>query len=504
MNVRRESMPSESAIAGNTPAFLDGRAKQMLIDGKWGAAASGQTFPSYNPSTGLELDPCALGEEEDVNRAVAAARRALEGPWSKFKPRQRQAALLKLAQLIESNYDELALLDTLDMGMPVSFAPYMKPVLLGTYEYCAAQALALEGETLPNSVGGDIFSFTVREPVGVVGGIIPWNGPVFNATWKIAPVLATGCTLVLKAAEQASYSPLRLGELCLEAGIPPGVINVISGYGESAGAALTAHPGVDKIAFTGSCATGQQIVQTSARTLKRLTLELGGKSANIVFADADRAKAVPGPRWRCSQIPDRFVAPEADCSWSGASSRSSRTKLPNSPSPCVSGTVSIPRTQMGPLVSEEQLNRVTGYLVAGKEEGASLLCGGTRLEGNLAGGYFVAPTIFSDVRDSMRIAREEIFGPVICAIPFDDVEEVVQRANSTEFGLASGVWTTDVGKAHRLARQMQSGSVWVNCYNVMDPAVPFGGRKMSGYGSEGGRHQLDAYLNIKAVWINTD
>jgi len=294
MNASNLPKSTSSSTAGNSPAFLDGGAKQLLIDGKWVAAASGQIFPSYNPSTGRELDPLALGEEEDVNRAVAAARRALEGPWSKFKPRQRQAVLLKLAQLIESNYDELALLDTLDMGMPVSFAPYMKPVLLGTYEYCAARALALEGETLPNSVAGDIFSFTVREPVGVVGGIIPWNGPVFNATWKIAPVLATGCTLVLKAAEQASYSPLRLGELCLEAGIPPGVINVISGYGESAGAALAAHPGVDKIAFTGSCATGQRIVQTSARTLKRLTLELGGKSANIVFADADRSKAVAG------------------------------------------------------------------------------------------------------------------------------------------------------------------------------------------------------------------
>jgi aldehyde dehydrogenase (NAD+) len=229
MNASNLPKSTSSSTAGNSPAFLDGGAKQLLIDGKWVAAASGQIFPSYNPSTGRELDPLALGEEEDVNRAVAAARRALEGPWSKFKPRQRQAVLLKLAQLIESNYDELALLDTLDMGMPVSFAPYMKPVLLGTYEYCAARALALEGETLPNSVAGDIFSFTVREPVGVVGGIIPWNGPVFNATWKIAPVLATGCTLVLKAAEQASYSPLRLGELCLEAGIPPGVINVISG-----------------------------------------------------------------------------------------------------------------------------------------------------------------------------------------------------------------------------------------------------------------------------------
>lgn len=498
-------MPIESAPSQPQLSFLGGKAKQLLIDGRWVEAASGKTFPSYNPSTGRELVPCALGEAEDVDRAVSAARRAFEGPWSRFKPRERQSVLLKLAQLIEANFDELCMLDTLDMGMPVSFAPFMKPVLLGTYEFCAGQALALEGETLPNSIPGDIFSFTVREPVGVVGGIIPWNGPTFNATWKIAPALATGCTLVLKVAEQASYSPLRLGELCLEAGVPPGVINVISGYGPSAGAALAAHPGVDKVAFTGSCATGQQIVQASARNMKRLTLELGGKSANIVFADADLSKAVPGAAMAifansgqicCAgsrlfverRIFDEFTQQVA------AFGKSLRV-----------GNSLDPATQIGPLVSQEQLDRVTGYLAAGKAEGASVLCGGARLaEGDLAGGYFVPPTVFSDVRDTMRIAREEIFGPVVCAIPFDDVDEVVRRANSTEFGLASGVWTTDVRKAHKLARRMQSGSVWVNCYNVLDPAVPFGGWKMSGYGSEGGRHQLQAYLNVKAVWMNTD
>jgi len=496
-------MQSNGTTSRCTPSFLDAKAKQLLINGKWVEAASGKTFPSYNPSTGRALVPCAFGDEEDINRAVAAARRAFEGPWSKFKPRERQAVLLKLAQLIEANFDELCMLDTLDMGMPVSFTPYMKPMLLGTYEYCAGQALSLEGETIPNSTMGDIFSFTVRDPVGVVGGIIPWNGPAFNATWKIAPVLATGCTLVLKAAEQACYSPLRLGELCLEAGVPPGVINVISGYGD-AGAALVAHKGVDKIAFTGSSETGQRIAEASARTLKRLTMELGGKSANIVFADADQSKAVAGAAMAvfansgqicCAgtrlfverRIFDEFTHRVAEF---GQSLRV--------------GNSLDPATQMGPLVSEEQLNRVTGYLALGKEEGASVLCGGSRLQGELADGYFVAPTVFADVKDSMRIAREEIFGPVICAIPFDDPEEVVQRANSTDFGLASGIWTTDVGKAHKMARRMQSGSVWVNCYNAMDPAVPFGGRKLSGYGSEGGRHQLQAYLNMKAVWVNTD
>jgi len=496
-------MSVESVPSRNLP-FLSGEAKQLLIDGKWVQASSGKTFASYNPSTGRELIPCALGEAEDVDRAVAAARRAFEGPWSRFKPRERQSVLLKLTQLIETHFDELCMLDTLDMGMPVSFTPYMKPVLLGTYEFCAGQALALEGETLPNSIPGDIFSFTVREPVGVVGGIIPWNGPTFNATWKIAPVLATGCTLVLKAAEQACYSPLRLGELCLEAGVPPGVINVISGDG-AAGAALAGHPGVDKVAFTGSCATGQQIVHASARNMKRLTLELGGKSANIVFADADLSKAVPGAAMAifansgqiCCAGSRLFVErPIFEEFTQQVAAFGNSLRVGNSLDPA---------TQVGPLVSKEQLERVTGYLAAGKAEGAAVLCGGARLtQGELAQGYFVPPTVFSDVRDSMRIAREEIFGPVVCAIPFDDVEEVVRRANATEFGLASGVWTTDVRKAHKVARRMQSGSVWVNCYNLLDPAVPFGGWKMSGYGSEGGRHQLQAYLSIKSVWMNTD
>ncbi len=487
------------------PAFLDGRAKRLLIDGKWVEAQSGKTFDSYNPTTGRALDPLALAEAADVDLAVAAARRAFEGPWSKFKPAERQAVLLKLADLIEARYDELAMLDTLDMGCPFAIGQFVKSLVIGTFRFCAGQSVALQGETLPNSLPFDVFSYTLREPVGVVGGIIPWNGPVFNATWKIAPVLATGCTLVLKAAEQASYSPLLLAELCLEAGVPPGVVNVITGYGEVAGAALAAHPDVDKIAFTGSTETGQHIIRASAVNVKRLTLELGGKSPDIVFADANLAEAVPGAAMAvfansgqvCSAGSRLFVERKVyDEFTNGVADFAKSLKV---------GDPIDPATQIGPLVSKGQLDRVTSYLAAGAEEGAKALSGGARLtEGALADGYFVPPTIFANVDGSMRIAREEIFGPVISAIPFDNIEEVVKKANDTTFGLGSGVWTRDITKAHTLAKRIRAGSVWINCYQMMDPAVPFGGYKMSGYGSESGKHHLDEYLNTKAVWIKTE
>ncbi|KQX23560.1 MULTISPECIES: aldehyde dehydrogenase family protein [unclassified Sphingomonas] len=487
------------------PAFLNGKPKKLLIDGKWVEALSGKSFGSFNPSTGEALDPVAEGGREDVDLAVAAARRAFEGPWSRFKPAERQRVILKLADLIEANFEELFLLDAIDMGSPIAALPFLQRLVVDTFRFCAGMATGIQGETLPNSVPGNILSYTMREPVGVVGGIVPWNGPVFNATWKIAPALATGCTLVLKPAEQASLSALRLGELCLEAGVPPGVVNILTGFGETAGAALAAHLDVDKVAFTGSCETGQRIVQASAGNLKRLTLELGGKSPDIVFADADLDAAVPGAAMAvfansgqvCSagsrlfverQIYDEFVEKV------GAFAKSLRV-----------GNSLDPSTMIGPLVSQGQLERVTGYLEAGAREGARAVAGGSRLtDGDLAKGYFVPPTLFADVDDDMTIAREEIFGPVISAIPFDDVEEVVKRANNTVFGLGSGVWTRDVKKAHKLAGLIRAGSVWVNCYQAMDPAVPFGGYKMSGYGSESGKHHLDEYLNVKSVWINID
>jgi aldehyde dehydrogenase (NAD+) len=477
---------------------------KLLIDGKWVDAASGKTFETRNPATGELLARVAEGDAEDINRAVAAARRAFTGPWSRVKPNERQLLLLKLADLVEKNIEELALLDTLDMGAPISRTRNNRQRAVGMLRYYAGMATSVHGETINNSLPGEIFSYTLKEPVGVVGAIIPWNGPLTASIWKVGPALATGCTVVLKPAEEAPLTSLRLGELCLEAGVPPGVVNVVPGYGETAGAALASHPDVDKVAFTGSHLTGQKIVQASAGNLKRVSLELGGKSPDIVFADADLDAAVPGASMAvfansgqiCSAGTRLFVEQKVYDEFTekvAAYGRSLRV-----------GDGRDPEVQVGPLVSAEQLDRVTGYLAVGQTEGARPLSGGARLtEGNLSRGYFVPPTVFANVHDDMRIAKEEIFGPVISAIPFTDIEEVVQRGNATTFGLGSGVWTRDVSKAHKLARAIRAGSVWVNCYQAMDPAVPFGGYKMSGYGRESGLQHVEEYLNVKAVWIKT-
>jgi len=484
--------------------FLTGKAKRLFIDGKWVEAASGKTFDTHNPSTGALLASVAEGDAEDIDRAVEAARRAFDGPWRKSKPFERQNLLLKLADLVEKHFDELAQLDTLDMGAPISRTSGGKLRALGMLRYYAGQATAIHGETIENSLPGDYVSFTLKEPVGVVGAIIPWNGPLTATIWKIGPALATGCTVVLKPAEEAPLTPLRLAELCQEAGVPPGVVNVVTGYGETAGAALAGHPDVDKVAFTGSHVTGQKIVQASAGNLKRVSLELGGKSPDVVFADADLDAAVPGAAMAvfansgqiCSAGTRLFVEQSIYEEFTHKVADFSRTLRV--------GNSSDPATQVGPLVSAEQMERVSGYLAVGRQEGARPLSGGERLtDGTMADGFFVPPTVFADVRDDMRIAREEIFGPVISAIPFTSMEEVIERANKTGFGLGSGLWTRDVTKAHTLARAIRAGSVWINCYQAMDPAVPFGGYKMSGYGRESGKQHVEEYLNVKAVWIKT-
>jgi aldehyde dehydrogenase (NAD+) len=497
-------MAVTQAVPFTRHPYADGSYKQMLIDGKWVDAASGKRFETHNPATGELLATVAEGDAEDINRAVAAARRAFEGPWSKVKPYERQALLLKLADLIETHFDELSALDTVDMGAPLSRTRAYRGRALGMLRYYAGQATALHGETIENSLPGEIFSYTLKEPVGVVGAIIPWNGPLTATIWNIGPAIATGCTVVLKPAEEAPLTSLRIAELCMEAGIPAGVVNVVPGYGETAGAALAAHPDVDKVAFTGSHITGQSIIRASAGNLKRVSLELGGKSPDIVFADADLEAAVPGAAMAVfansgqicsagtrlfveSKIYDEFVSRVADYG--------KQLKV---------GNGLDPNTQVGPLVSQQQYDRVSDYLSIGQKEGARALAGGGKLtEGGLAKGYFVQPTVFAGVEDSMRIAQEEIFGPVISAISFKDTDELIKRANATMFGLGSGVWTTNVGKAHSVAKALRAGSVWVNCYQAMDPAVPFGGYKMSGYGRESGKQHVEEYLNVKAVWIKT-
>jgi len=482
-------------------SFLDGRPKRLLIGGDWVESASGELLETRNPATGEILSTFADGTAADVDRAVAAARAAFEGSWSRWTPYDRQRALLRLADLVEASYDELGLIDTLDMGAPSSRTRLSRRNVSLLHWY-AAQAVNLRGETIPNSMPGDHLSYTVRDPVGVVGAIIPWNAPVTSIVWKLGPVLATGCTVVLKPAEQASLSSIRFAELCLEAGFPPGVINLVTGRGAVVGAALAAHLDVDKVAFTGSHLIGQEIVRASAGNMKRLTIELGGKSPNIVFDDADLELAVPGAA----------AAIFANCGQ--VCSAGSRLFVQRSiHDELVDGIVRLaselrvgngldPETEMGPLVSGEQRDRVVGYLASGRAEGATVVAGGHPLVGpGYDGGYFVAPTVFSRVGENMRIAREEIFGPVLSVLPFDDVDDVVRMANATTFGLGSGIWTRDVRRAHTVAGRLRAGTVWVNSWQAMDPAVPFGGWGLSGYGRESGTEQMDAYLETKAVWI---
>jgi aldehyde dehydrogenase (NAD+) len=483
--------------------FLRSGPKRLFINGEWREASSGAVLETINPSTGKVITQIADGGREDIDLAVGGARRAFEGPWSRFTPVERQNLMLAFADLVDENSAELAMLDVVDMGAPVgrptsSFSP------AEILRYYAGWATKIHGETITNSVSPDIFTYTRREPIGVVGSIIPWNGPFSSAMFKIAPVLATGCTMVLKPAEDASLSSIRVIELLEQLDLPAGVVNLVTGRGAVAGAALTEHPDVDKVAFTGSTAVGQQIVRAASGNLKRLSLELGGKSPDIVFADADLSRAVPGAGMGvfantgqvCCAGTRIFVErPIYEDFVAGLAEFADSLKVGNSLDP---------ETQIGPIVSQRQLDRVCGYIAAGSDEGARAVTGGSRIESDgLADGYFLRPMVFADVEDQMTIAREEIFGPVASVLPFDDADEVIRRSNATNYGLGGGVWTSNVSKAHRTAHALRTGVVWVNGYGYFDPAVPFGGYKMSGWGSELSVHSLEGYLNTKAVWVST-
>jgi aldehyde dehydrogenase (NAD+) len=482
--------------------FVKAPVRKMLIDGKWVEAASGKTFATVNPADGSELARIAEGDAADVDRAARAARRAFdEGPWPRMRPAEREKLLLTVADLIEKHGRELAQLETLDNGKSLFESTNVDiPQAAATFRYYAGWVNKIAGETNPSDPA--YFNFTLREPVGVCGQIIAWNFPLLLAAWKLGPALACGNTVVLKPAEQTPLTALRLGELLLEAGVPPGVVNIVPGYGETAGAAIVRHPLIDKIAFTGSTDVGKEIHRESADTLKRVSLELGGKSPNIVFADADIEEAVKG-----ALIGVFFNQGEVCCAGTRLFVQDKlhdefASTLAKAASGMKQGPGLEPGVQVGPLVSEEQLARVTGYLEVGKKEGAKPLTGGERnTSPGLEKGYFVKPTVFTGVRNDMRIAQEEIFGPVVSVLPFKDENDAVFQGNSTFYGLAAGVWTKDVSKAHRVARAIRAGTVWVNCYNVFDAVSPFGGYKQSGYGRELGRHALDLYTQVKSVWL---
>jgi aldehyde dehydrogenase (NAD+) len=474
---------------------------RLLIDGQWRDSVSGKTFETVNPATEEVIAHVAEGDAADIDLAVKAARRAFDhGPWSKMDARDRTRLINRLADLLEENIDELAQLETLDNGKPIAESRYGDlPMVIDCLRYYAGWADKIHGQTIP--VRGNYFTYTRREPLGVAGQIIPWNFPMMMVAWKWAPALAAGCTIVMKPAEQTPLSVLRMGELAMEAGFPNGVINIVNGFGETAGASLVAHPGVDKIAFTGEGTTAKIIMRSAAETMKRMTMELGGKSPNIVLEDADIDKAVDGAllgiylnQGQCccagsrlfvqDTVHDKFVSQLA------AKVQARKVGDPNDPG-----------TQQGPQIDKPQFDKIMSYIAKGKAEGAKVVTGGER---HGTKGFFIKPTIFSEVQDNMAIACDEIFGPVLSVIKFKETEEAVTRANTTDYGLAAAIWTRDIAKAHSIAHRLRAGTVWINCYDVFDAAAPFGGFKRSGIGRELGEKALDNYTELKTVTVSLE
>jgi len=498
MNAAVDTVP----LSPRVKSFI-GQPHKVLIDGRWQSARDEETFEVFNPATEEVIAHVADCKQADVDLAVAAARKAFDsGPWPNMSPSQRGRILWKIGDLILENLEELAQLESLDNGKPISVARAADvPLAADLFHYMAGWATKIEGNTLALSVpytpGAEYHAYTRREPIGVVAQIIPWNFPLLMAAWKLGPVLTAGCTVVLKPAEETPLSALRLAQLCLDAGLPPGVLNVITGFGESCGAPLAAHPRVNKVAFTGSTEVGKLIVKAAAHDLKKVTLELGGKSPNIVLDDADLDVAIPGAsnaiffnHGQCCCAGSRLFVQERryERVLEGVSDAAKKIRI---------GPGLDPATQMGPLVSKVQFERVTGFLESGKQEGARTVVGGSR-HGNA--GYFVQPTVLDGTQENMRVYQEEIFGPVVTVTPFKEVDDdLIRRANDTVYGLAAGVWSSDMKRAHRIANKLRAGTVWINCYNIFDASMPFGGYKQSGWGREMGHEVLNNYLETKAI-----
>ncbi len=500
--IMSETMTSQDILIELKPQKANPKPGKLFINGEFVDSLSGKTFDTINPATGEVIVPIAEGDAADIDRAVKAAHAAFEegSEWRKMNAHDRQNRLFKLAQLIRANLDELAELETLDTGKPIfESSKFDIPQAAECFEYYAGWVTKITGDTIPVSHGGDALAYTLREPIGVCGLITPWNFPLQMVAWKAAPALACGNTIVIKPAEQTPLTALRFAELSLEAGIPAGVINVVTGFGETAGAALVDHPLVNKIAFTGSTEVGKQIMASAAKTLKRVSLELGGKSPNIVFADSDvelAAKYALGGIFfnqgeMCTAGSRIFVeASGYDQFMSVLTSRAQKM---------VAGDPLHPKTRLGALISAEHLDRVLGYVNIGKSEGANILAGGERIGSK---GYFMKPTVLDNVTNNMRVAQEEIFGPVASVIRFENIEEAIREANNSPYGLAASIWTKDIKKAHRIARSVKAGTVWINTISTTDNALPFGGYKSSGFGRELGRSAIDLYTETKSVWVD--
>jgi len=476
---------------------------QLFINGEFVDARSGKTFPTINPATEEKITEVASAGPEDVEAAVRAARSQMEpgSDWQKMKPRERGKILWRLGEMLAKHAEEIGRIETLDNGKPIFESQFVDtPAAAECLYYFAGWSGKVTGETIP--IQENAFTYTLREPIGVVGAIVPWNFPLMLAVWKIAPALACGNTVVVKPASNTSLSLLKFAEYAKECGLPAGVLNVIPGRGSVVGNAMVDHPGIDAIAFTGSTEVGKELMARAAKTLKKVSLELGGKSPNIVFADADLEAASRGAlnaifygKGEVCAAGSRLLVEEPVHDELMVKVRDRAEKM-------VAGDPLHPKTRLGAIVSEEQLANVMKYIEAGKKEGAKLVAGGERADIGTGKGYFVKPTIFDDVDPNMKIAREEIFGPVLATIRFNNVDDAIAKANATMYGLAAAVWTRDISKAHRVARAIKAGTVWINTYNLYDPALPFGGFKESGFGRDQGKDALDKYTQTKSVWLN--